>query len=94
MPEERRQTDLEIKERLIKLEVLQQRDIDQADEWRGIFCKKIDSLIDTVNKLPCDKREGRWLSQAVQVKYMWGVLTFFIILEGVFITTLLAHIGK
>ncbi len=94
MAEERRQTDLEIKERLIRIEVMQQKDLDVAEDWRGIFCKKLDSLIDTVNKLPCDKRESRWLSQVVQVKYMWGILTFFIVLEGVFITTLLAHIGK
>ncbi len=92
--EERRQGDLDIKERLIKLEVMQQKDLDVADEWRGIFCKKIDTLIETVSKLPCDKREGRWLSQSVQLKYIWGALTFFILLEGVFITSLIAHIGK
>ena len=94
MPEERRQPDLEIKERLIKLEVMQQKDLDVAEDWRRIFCKKMDTLIDTVNGLPCDTREGRWLSQVVQLKYVWGVLTFFVLLEGIFISALITHIGK
>jgi len=77
-----------------ELKVLQEKDLDVAEDWRKIFCGKIDRLAEVVGQLPCDKRESRWLSQTVQLKYIWGVLTFFVTLEGIFIVALINHIGK
>jgi hypothetical protein len=90
--EERRKDYPAIMERLAVLEVMQQKDLDVAEEWRKNFCLKLDRLTNMVIKLPCDRREERWLSQGVQIKWMWGILTFFVILEGVFITALINHI--
>ncbi len=92
--EELRQNYPEIKERLIRLEIMQQKDLDVADEWRGRFCAKMDKLTDMVFKLPCDVREGRWTSLTAQIKWVWIGVTFIIGLEGVFITALIYHIGK
>jgi hypothetical protein len=92
--EERRRDYPDIVNRLTILEVMQQKDLDVAEDWRKRFCTKIDKLTDLVSTLPCDRREERWLSQGVQIKWMWGVLTFFATLEGVFIAALITHISK
>lgn len=92
--EERRKDYPSIVERLIKLEVMQQKDLDVAEEWRGRFCTKLDKLMDMITVLPCDKREGRWLSQGVQLKWIWIAVTFMTGLNGVFIIALINHIGK
>lgn len=81
-------------ERLIRLEVMQQKDLDIAEEWRGRFCGKLDKLTDMVNILPCDKREGRWISITAQTKWLWIALSFLTGLNGVFIVALINHIGK
>ena len=84
----------DIKERLIRLEVLQEKDIQEATDWRKIFCVKLDKLFDLVNTLPCDTREGRWASLLAQIKWLWVVFVFIIGLEGVFVASLLYHLGK
>ncbi len=81
-------------ERLIKLEVMQQKDLDVAEEWRKRFCTKIDKLTDMINDLPCDKRESRWTSLSAQIKWLWIAMTFVTGLNGVFIMALITHIGK
>jgi hypothetical protein len=84
----------EFKERLIKLEVLQEKDIKEADEWRVRFCSKMDKLTDKIDSLPCDKREGRWLSQGVQIKWLWIAITFMTGIVGWFVITFLTHLTK
>jgi hypothetical protein len=82
--EERRRDYPEIKERLIKLEVLQEQDIKEALDWRVRFCNKIDKLGEMLSSLPCDKREGRWISLQAQAKWLWIAVTFIMtILTGV-----------
>ena len=48
MPEERRLDYPEIKERLAVLETLQNKDIDDAIEWRKVFCNKLDEVKQSV----------------------------------------------
>jgi hypothetical protein len=81
-------------ERLIRLEVMQQKDLDVAEEWRGRFCTKLDKMADMIRVLPCDKREGRWTSLSAQIKWLWIAMTFVTGLNGVFIVSLINHIGK
>jgi hypothetical protein len=81
-------------ERLTRLEVMQQKDLDVAEDWRKIFCAKLDKLTTIVVDLPCDKREGRWLSITTQTKWLWIAMTFLTGLNGIFIAALINHIGK
>ncbi len=86
---ERRKDYPEIKERLIKLEILQEQDIKEGNDWRVRFCNKLDKITDTITKLPCDRREGRWLSQGVQIKWAWIAITFIMtILTGLVLVLL------
>lgn len=92
--EERRKDYPEIKERLIKLEVLQEQDIKDGNDWRVRFCNKFDKLMDIITQLPCDKREGRWLSQSVQIKWLWLAITFIMTILSGLVMTLLFKILK
>lgn len=72
---ERRKDYSNITERLSVLETLQQKDLDTAEEWRSIFCEKIDKLIDILGNLPCKERMSWHIGIDRQVKFIWGVLS-------------------
>ena len=77
MPDiERRRDYPDLMQRLAVLETLQNRDIDEAREWRDRFCIKIDKLIERFNVLPCDRRDSRYTSQTAQIKWLWMAITF------------------
>ncbi len=81
---ERRKDVPDIVGRLIRLEVLQEKDISEANNWRNLLCGKFEKMMDVVSNLPCDKREGRWLSQEVQIKWLWIAVGFIMtVLTGV-----------
>ena len=67
------------------LKVLQQKDLDVAEDWRRTFCGKLDKLIDTINNLPCDLRDGRWKTHAEQIRWLWIAITF---VSGIFLSVI------
>ena len=77
---ERRLDYPEIKERLAILEVLQQKDIDDAAEWRKIFCDKLDKVSDKLNHFPCEANSVRLkefdvFKSIVFRIVVWGVIS-------------------
>lgn len=57
-------------------------------EYRKSLCSKIDSIIDRMNKLPCDKRSGFYDAVNRQLGIMW------VIIGGVVVKILSDWIGK
>jgi len=72
--EERRKDYPAINERLAVLEVLQNKDIKDADDWRKLFCDKINRVMDKLSNLPCDSSQAWYQSMTRQVGFMWLVL--------------------
>lgn len=93
---ERYQTELRLAQN--ELKILQQKDLDVAEDWRLRFCAKLDKIMGWIEAAPCKERyaecSNRIQSQIVQIKWMWGILTFFVTLEGMFIVALLHHLGN
>ena len=75
---ERRSDMSDIIGRLIKLETLQERDIEEANTWRKLLCEKFDRMIVKMDGLPCSERKGWYVSMGKQVTFMWAVLAILI----------------
>jgi len=57
------------------LQALQEKDLEIAEEWRIKFCKKVETIQDSINKLPCDLRQGWYSSMGKQMRFMWWVIS-------------------
>jgi hypothetical protein len=69
----------EMKERMVKLETLQERDIHDADEWRKRFCEKVDKILDFITTLPCKERLAWYDACGKQMKFLWAIVSTLIV---------------
>ena len=76
---ERRSDMSDIIGRLIKLETLQERDIEEANTWRKLLCEKFDRMIVKMDGLPCSERKGWYQSMNRQMGFMWAVIAIVLV---------------
>lgn len=49
-----------------------------TNEYRKALCTKMDTILDKVSKLPCDKRSGFYENVTRQMAFIWGVLILIV----------------
>ena len=76
----------EVRERLIRLEVLQEKDINEGREWRLKFCDKFEKLFGMFSDLPCKERAEVTKWNTVVQGFMWAAI-------GITATLLFVHLG-
>lgn len=47
--------------------------------YRKDLCGKLEEIRRVLTVLPCREREARYIANDRQLKFMWGVLTFFVV---------------
>jgi hypothetical protein len=65
----------DIRERLVRLETMQNKDLHDAEEWRRTVDTRLEKLTDTCNELPCRERTARYESVERQMKFLWAVVS-------------------
>jgi hypothetical protein len=65
----------DIRERLVRLETMQNKDLHDAEEWRRTVDIRLEKLNDGFNVLPCRERRAWYESAGRQLKFIWAVMT-------------------